>query len=118
MSDRPIDLILSERSAHLALLATEAMYEAQPELWERGEKGRFHTMDDLAMHFRAVAEGEAAFRSHVEYCYRLFEERQFPKSWLDDAWTFMRSVARADLSEPALAAFLSRLDAVVGSENS
>lgn len=118
MTDRSTDLILAERSAHLALLATEAMYEAQPELWDRGEKGRFHTMDDFTMHFQAVAEGEAAFRNHVAYCHRLFEERQFPRAWLDDAWAFMRSAARTDLAEPELVVFLSRLDTVVGSENS
>lgn len=109
MTERAPEVVLAERAPHLAFLATEAMYAAQPELWDRGEKGRFHTLDDFTMHFRAVANGESAFRAHVAYCYRLFEERGFPRRWLDDAWRFMRAVAEEDLEGEPLAVFIARL---------
>ncbi|MEX2424943.1 MAG: hypothetical protein WD990_13285 [Acidimicrobiia bacterium] len=66
------------------------------------------------MHFRAIAEGEQAFREHVEYCYRLFAERGFPQDWLDSAWRFMRKVADRELDGDTHTAFISRLDGVTG----
>jgi hypothetical protein len=112
VTDRPAHVVLTEVAPHLAYLATEALYEARPELWDRGEKGRFHTLDDFTMHFRAVAEGEAEFRTHVDYCHRLFAERGFPRDWLDDAWRFMRLIADRELEGDAHDAFVTRLETV------
>lgn len=114
MNERSTRVVLTEVAAHLAYLATEALYEAQPALWDLGEKGRFHTLDDFTMHFRAVAEGEQAFRTHVDYTYRLFDERGFPRAWLADAWRFMRLVADRELDSDAHESFVARLDAVTG----
>ncbi len=94
------------------------MYEARPDLWDLGEKGRFHTLDDFTMHFQAIAEGEQAFRTHVDYSYRLFADRGFPRDWLDDAWRYMRLVADRELEGDAHAAFVARLDAVTGVSDS
>ena len=114
MTERPVHVVLAEVAAHLAYLATEALYEARPGLWDLGEKGRFHTLDDFTMHFRAVADGEEAFRTHVDYSYRLFAERGFPQEWLDDAWRYMRLVADRELEGDVRAEFVARLEAVTG----
>lgn len=118
MSERSPHVVLTEVAAHLAYLATEALYEARPDLWDLGEKGRFHTLDDFTMHFRAVAEGEEAFRTHVEYTIRLFEDRGFPRDWLDDAWRFMRLVADRELDGDVHATLVARLDAVIADAES
>ncbi len=71
MTSREPDVVIREAAPHLAFLATESMYADQPDLWDLGEKGRHHTLNDFTLHFQAVATGEDAFRSHVDYCYDL-----------------------------------------------
>ena len=90
-------VVLAERADHLAFLATDLMYDRQPDLWEMGEHGRQRTLEDFGHHFRALARGPDAFRAHVDYCYELFSGRGFPRSWLDDAWTTMAEVCRTSL---------------------
>lgn len=114
MSERPVNTVLAEAAAHLAFLATEALYAEQPELWERGEHGRFHTMNDFILHFRAVSTGEEGFAAHVEYSRELFDDKGFPQQWLTDAWRIMRDTGAGELDEPARAEFLRRLETVVG----
>jgi hypothetical protein len=116
VSTRDPDVVLAERAAFLAFLATEAMYGDQPQLWEMGEHGRQNTHNDFKLHFEAVASGEDAFRTHVEYCYELFEGRKFPRAWLDDAWQVMRRIGEAQLEDPARQVFLERMTAVTSGE--
>jgi len=115
MSTREPDVVIREAAPHLAFLATESMYADQPDLWDLGEKGRHHTLNDFTLHFQAVATGKDAFRSHVDYCYDLFRDRGFPRQWLDDAWTYMRAIGSTQLERRARDVFLDRLDSVVGS---
>lgn len=114
MSERPVDTVLAETAAHLAYLATEALYAEQPELWDLGERGRFHTLNDFTLHFQAVASGRDGFAAHVAYSRELFEDKGFPQRWLADAWRVMREMAVAHLQDPARTEFLRRLDAIVG----
>lgn len=114
MRQRDPDVVMSEAAAHLAYLATEAIYGDQPELWDLGEKGRHHTMDDFRMHFSALATGTEGFRSHVEYSYELFRRRGFPTAWLDDAWRYMEEVMRIELPGEVADAFVERLRSVTG----
>lgn len=116
MSTRDPDVVLAERARFLAFLATEAMYTDQPQLWEMGEHGRQNTLNDFVLHFEAVASGEAAFRTHVVYCYQLFEGRGFPRAWLDDAWLVMREIGENQLEDPARQVFLERMTAVTSGE--
>ena len=82
----------------LALLATQELYEEQPELWEMGEHGRARTLEDFGHHFLALAAlDETAFVAHVDYCIKLFEGRGLPLRWLDDAWRVMAHVAASHL---------------------
>lgn len=114
MSTRDPDVVIREAAPHLAFLATESMYADQPGLWDLGEKGRLHTLNDFTLHFQAVAEGEDALRSHVDYCHDLFRDRGFPRKWLDDAWTYMRAIGEAHLEQPVRDVLLDRLASVVG----
>ncbi len=115
MSTRDPDIVIREAAPHLAFLATESMYADQPDLWDLGEKGRQHTLNDFTLHFQAVAEGEDAFRSHVAYCYDMFQDRGFPRKWLDDAWSYMGAIGEAHLDSAAHEVLLDRLTSVVGS---
>jgi hypothetical protein len=96
--ERAPEVVLAERAEHMAYLATELIYERQPELWEMGENGRARTHEDFGHHFRALARGVDAFRAHVDYCYDLFTGRGFPHRWLDDAWAIMEEICRETLS--------------------
>lgn len=115
MTDRPVDVVLTETAPYLAYLATESLYAEQPNLWDLGERGRFHTLNDFTLHFQAVASGEGGFASHVAYSKELFEDKGFPQKWLVDAWRVMRETASNHLEDPARAELLRRLDSVVGS---
>jgi hypothetical protein len=114
MMARDPDVVIREAAPHLAFLATESMYAEQPDLWDLGEKGRHHTLNDFTLHFQAVAEGEDAFRGHVDYCHDLFRDREFPRKWLDDAWAYMGAIGKEHLDRPALDVLLDRLASVVG----
>lgn len=114
MNEREVDVVLSEAASHLAYLSTEALYEEQPDLWKLGEHGRHHTLNDFTLHFRAIASGVDAFRAHADYSYALFEQRGFPRRWLDDAWELMERIGGGNLDEPARGVFLERLSAVIG----
>ena len=110
-SDRDPSVLLQEHVAAMSLLATRALYDEQPELWQLGEHGRARTLEDFGHHFRALAAlDERAFEAHVRYCYRLFRARGFPVRWLADAWRHMEPVLRAELpahaAEPAVALLL------------
>ncbi len=98
--ERTAEVVLAEQAGHLAFLATERLYERQPELWKMGENGRARTHEDFGHHFRALARGANAFRAHIDYCYDLFESRGFPHRWLDDAWLMMEEICRERLDEP------------------
>jgi hypothetical protein len=102
-------VVLAEQAEHMAFLATERLYERQPELWEMGENGRARTHEDFGHHFRALARGVDAFRAHVDYCYDLFTGRGFPHSWLDDAWAIMAEISRETLPEATAAVALKTL---------
>ncbi len=117
MTTRNPDVVIREAAPHLAFLATETMYADQPDLWDLGEKGRQHTLNDFTLHFQAVADGEDAFRSHVDYCYDLFRDRGFPRKWLDDAWTYMGAIGEAHLEPPARNVLLDLLASVPGSSD-
>lgn len=114
MSERPVDTVLAETAPYLAYLATESLYSEQPALWDLGERGRFHTLNDFTLHFQAVASGQDGFAAHAAYSRELFEDKGFPQKWLTDAWRIMRETAVARLEDPARSEFLRRLDAVVG----
>lgn len=103
-------VILAERAEHLAFLATERTYEREPELWEMGEHGRARTLEDFGHHFRALAQGPAAFSTHIRYCYDLFSKRGFPLRWLDDAWKTMHEVCHDELEGDVLVAALSTME--------
>ena len=94
---------------HLAFLATERLYERQPQLWDLGERGRSRTLEDFGHHFRALAAGPDPFRSHVEYCYELFAARGFPLRWLDDAWGIMSAICEDNFDQSILAAAVQTL---------
>lgn len=110
--DRPTDIVLRERAAHLAFLSTERVYSLRPDLWDTGERGRHHTLQDFTYHFEAMASGPEAMRRHAEYCYRLFAERELPRHWLDGAWKTMRTICDEALEGAALHAARAALDAI------
>ena len=90
--------VLVELSHFLAVLATRSMYDEQPELWQLGEPGYAHTLEDFGHHFRALATlDEAVFASHVQFCIDLFRQRSFPQQWLTDGWRHMAVVIRREL---------------------
>jgi hypothetical protein len=103
--------MLREAVGHLAYLATERHYREQPELWELGEHGRARTLEDYTHHFRHLAPlDERVWRHHRAYCYELFEQRGFPRRWLDDAWRIMRATLREHVDAAAGAPALSLLE--------
>lgn len=116
MSERPADVVLGEAAAHLAFLATEALYAEQPELWDLGERGRHHTLNDFTLHFQALASGDGGFAAHVAYSRELFADKGFPAKWLTDAWRLMREIGEEHLDGPARELLSTRLDAVVGQD--
>lgn len=90
--------LLVELTDFLAVLATRAMYDEQPELWQRGEQARMHTVEDFGHHFRALATlDEMVFASHVQFCIDLFRQRSFPQQWLTDGWRHMAAVMEREL---------------------
>lgn len=101
-TDRGPEVILKETASHLAFLATERLYERQPELWDLGERGRSRTLEDFGHHFRALAAGPDVFRAHIDYCYELFAARGFPLRWLDDAWGIMSEICAETFDQPIL----------------
>ena len=99
---RPPATVLHEALGLLALTATRRLYAEQPELWELGEHGRARTLEDFTHHLRMLATlSEDAFRGHVEYCERLFEQRNFPRKWLEDAWRILDDVLRDEVPASA-----------------
>ena len=103
----PLD-VLRESVDLLALVATRRLYEEQPNLWDLGEHGRARTLEDFAHHFRRLSSlDREVFAEHVAYCERLFDQRDFPRRWLTDAWRTMEAVLTAELpppvAEPAVA---------------
>jgi hypothetical protein len=79
-------------------VATRRLYAEQPDLWSMGERGRSRTLEDFEHHFRALqALRLEMFEKHVRYCHDLFEERRFPRRWLDDAWRIMDGVLADEL---------------------
>lgn len=105
---RPAAAVLAEAVGHLAFVATNRLYDEQPDLWDLGENGRARTLEDFTHHLRLLATlSESSFRDHVEYSRALFEKRGFPLRWLDDAWRTIDAVLRSELPagvhEPALA---------------
>ena len=108
-TERGPEVVLTERAFHLAFLATERLYERQPELWDLGEHGRSRTLEDFGHHFRALASGANAFRVHVDYCYELFAARGFPLRWLEDAWGIMSEICEESLDQPILTVALQTL---------
>jgi hypothetical protein len=90
--------LLVELTDFLAIVATRAMYDEQPELWQLGEQARAHTLEDFGHHFRALATlDERVFASHVQYCIDLFRQRSFPQQWLTDGWRHMTAVMEREL---------------------
>lgn len=114
-SERPPDVVLAELAPMLSILATRGLYEEQPELWEMGERGRAHTLEDFNHHFRALQPLDASvFRSHVQYCQNLFAAREFPQRWLDDAWRWMAAVIERELPKAAAESALAVLREATG----
>ena len=98
--------VLTESIGFLALVATRRLYDEQPQLWDLGEHGRARTVEDFTHHLKALATlDESSFRTHVEYCERLFRDRNLPHRWLDDAWRTIDAVLGDELpksvQEPA-----------------
>ena len=90
--------VLAESIGYLALVATRRLYDEQPTLWDLGEHGRARTLEDFTHHLKSLAAlDEATFRQHVEYCHRLFVDRQLPLRWLEDAWGTMAAVLTDEL---------------------
>ena len=110
-AEREPKVLLAEMRQHLALVATRALYDEQPELWRLGERGRAHTLEDFGHHFAALAAlDEESFRQHVEFCVRLFHQRGFPQRWLTDGWRHMALVLRAELPPKAAAVAVGVLE--------
>ena len=106
--ERDPRVVLAESVGYLALIATNRLYDEQPKLWDLGEHGRARTLEDFTHHLKALASlDEDTFRAHVDYCRRLFTDRNLPLRWLDDAWRTMDAVLTDELppfaSVPALA---------------
>jgi hypothetical protein len=94
--------LLVELADYLAVLATRAMYEEQPRLWQLGEHARARTLEDFKHHFRALATmDDVLFTSHVQYCIGLFRERGFAQQWLSDGWRLMAEVMGRELPPKA-----------------
>ena len=90
--------VLAESVGYLALAATRRLYDEQPSLWDLGEHGRARTLEDFTHHLKALASlDEVTFRNHVDYCRRLFADRNLPLRWLDDAWRTMATVLTDEL---------------------
>ena len=90
--------VLAESVGYLALVATRRLYDEQPSLWNLGENGRARTLEDFTHHLKALAGlDEVTFRSHVDYCRRLFADRNLPLRWLDDAWRTLAAVLPDEL---------------------
>lgn len=105
--DRPPQVVLRETRSLLSILATRALYDEQPELWQLGERGRERTIEDFGHHFDALSSlNHDVFMKHVEYCETLFRARGLPQKWLDDAWRWMTTVIERELpdsvAEPAI----------------
>jgi hypothetical protein len=91
--------LLVELTDFLAVVATRAMYDEQPELWQLGEQARARALEDFGHHFRALATlDEVVFASHVEFCMNLFRQRSFPQQWLTDGWRHMAAVMERELA--------------------
>lgn len=115
-AERAPRAVLAESIGLLALLATRRLYQQQPELWDLGERGRARTLEDFTHHLKALANlSEEAFTAHVDYCRRLFAERNFPLQWLEDAWRVIADVLRDELPPSAQTPALAILTAVTGS---
>jgi hypothetical protein len=100
--ERSTETLLVELTDFLAVLATRAMYDEQPELWELGEGARAHTLEDFGQHFRTLATlDEAVFGSHVQYCIDLFRQRSLPQQRLTDGWRHMAAVIERELPPKA-----------------
>jgi hypothetical protein len=107
--------VLEENAGFLAALATRAVYEEQPDLWRFGEAGRARTQEDFVHHFRALATmDEVVFEAHVRYCEGLFSVRDYPLTWLQDAWRHMAAVVTAELPEATAQPVMQVLVGVVG----
>lgn len=91
-------VVLAEAIGYLALTATRRLYDEQPDLWKLGEHGRARTLEDFTHHLRMLAGLSApVFAAHVAYCDGLWEARNFPRQWLDDAWRILDDVLRDEL---------------------
>lgn len=106
--DRDPRIVLREAVGALALVATNRLYDEQPELWNLGEHGRARTLEDFTHHLRLLSGLSAeVFAGHVDHCNRLWASRGFPPKWLDDAWRILDEVLRnelpASVQEPAVA---------------
>jgi hypothetical protein len=111
--DRDPVIVVREAVPHLAFLATERLYAEQPDLWRLGEEGRARTLEDFTHHLRALVPLSGNhFRSHVDYCRSLFDQRGFPQQWLDDAWRILAAVLRDELPAGAANAVIGVLDGV------
>ena len=101
-NDREPRTVLAESIGYLALVATRRLYDEQPELWDLGEHGRARTLEDFTHHLKALATlDETTFRTHVDYCERLFRERNLPHRWLEDAWRTIDAVLGDELPPAA-----------------
>jgi hypothetical protein len=100
--ERSTEVLLVELAEFLGVLATRAMYDEHPELWELGEGARSRIVEGFGHHFRALATlDEAVFGSHVQYCIDLFRQRSFPQQWLTDGWRHMAAVIERELPPKA-----------------
>ena len=112
--DRDPRTVLGESLGYLALVATRRLYDVQPSLWDLGEHGRARTLEDFTHHLKALASlDETTFRNHVDYCRRLFTERNLPLRWLDDAWRTIDAVVTDELPPSINAPALDLLRTVV-----
>jgi hypothetical protein len=106
--ERDARIVLGESVGALALIATNRLYDEQPDLWRLGEHGRARTLEDFTHHLRQLSGLSVdVFGGHVDYCHRLWASRGFPTKWLDDAWRILDAVLRDELPpavhEPAVA---------------
>lgn len=96
--EREPAVVLAEAVGYLALTATRRLYDEQPDLWKLGEHGRARTLEDFTHHLRMLAGlSPAVFATHVAYCEGLWQARNFPTQWLDDAWRILDEVLRDEM---------------------